>query len=178
MTAPASLATAAVPRGRLFPWLLVALAVAAVDQVTKALVVDRFALYDSVAVTPCLNFVRSHNTGAAFSFLAGQSGWQRWFLIAVGVGAAIFILHLLRRHSHDQPLLPFSLSTILGGAVGNIVDRLRHGYVVDWIDVHAGAAHFPSFNAADSAITLGAVCLILDELRRGRRASLAPRVVP
>lgn len=176
MTTPVVNPASVAPRKRLTVWLLVALAVAVVDQVTKGIVVDRFALYDSVVLTPFLNLVRAHNTGAAFSFLAGEGGWQRWFFIAIGIAASVFIVHLLRKHGDGEPLFAFALSMILGGAVGNVVDRANRGYVVDFIDLHAGGTHFPSFNAADSAITLGAVCLILDEVRRWRRAKLAKQM--
>jgi signal peptidase II len=113
--------------------------------------------------------VRVHNSGAAFSFLADASGWQRWFFTAIGVAATVFIVYLLRAHP-GQRLFCFALACILGGAVGNVIDRLLHGYVVDFLDFHWGGWHFPAFNLADSAITLGAICLILDELLRVRRS--------
>ena len=115
-----------------------------------------------------LDIVRAHNTGAAFSFLAGASGWQRWFFIGLGAAAAIFIVWLPARHG-GQRLFGWALSLILGGAVGNVIDRIWHGYVVDFIQVHWHGAYFPSFNVADSAITVGAGLLILDELLRVRR---------
>jgi signal peptidase II len=110
-----------------------------------------------------------HNTGAAFSFLAGAAGWQRWFFIGLGVAAALFIVWMLRSHA-GQRLFSWALALILGGAIGNVIDRLLHGYVVDFIQVHYANAYFPSFNVADSAITVGAALLIVDELRRVRRA--------
>jgi signal peptidase II len=113
--------------------------------------------------------VRVHNSGAAFSFLASASGWQRWFFTAVGVGAAVFIIYMLRSHP-GQKLFSFALACILGGAIGNVIDRLLHGYVVDFLDFHYAGTHFPAFNIADSAISVGAACLILDELLRVRRA--------
>ena len=152
----------------LLPWLGIALAIIVLDQLTKSLVLGAFRLHDSHVVTPFFNLVRVHNTGAAFSFLAGATGWQRWFFVALGAVAAVFIVWLLRRHG-GQRLFGWALALILGGAVGNVVDRLLHGYVVDFIQVHYGGWYFPSFNLADSAITLGAICLILDELRRVRR---------
>ena len=120
-------------------------------------------------VNAVFDIVRAHNTGAAFSFLAGASGWQRWFFIGLGAAAAIFIVWLLARHG-GQRLFGWALSLILGGAVGNVIDRIWHGYVVDFIQVHWHGAYFPSFNAADSAITVGAGLLILDELLRVRRS--------
>ncbi|MCM2253897.1 MAG: signal peptidase II [Ramlibacter sp.] len=148
-------------------WLGLALAILIADQFTKALIVGSYRLGDSTYITGFFNIVRAHNTGAAFSFLAGASGWQRWFFTALGIAAAIFITWMLRSHP-GQKLFSFSLACILGGAIGNVVDRLLHGYVVDFIQVHWRGWYFPAFNVADGAITLGAACLILDELRRVR----------
>ena len=116
-----------------------------------------------------LRLLHVENTGAAFSFLADAGGWQRWGFTAFGLVAALFIVWQLRQHP-GQRLFAFSLSSILGGAIGNVVDRLQHGYVVDFLDFHLGGRHFPAFNLADSAITVGAVCLIVDELLRMRKA--------
>jgi len=138
------------------------------DQFSKVLIMGYYQLGDGTTITSFLNIVRVHNTGAAFSFLAAASGWQRWFFTAIGVVAALLIVWLLNSHA-GQKLFSFALACILGGAVGNVVDRLLHGYVVDFLDFHWHGAHFPAFNLADSAITLGAACLILDELRRVRR---------
>ena len=115
------------------------------------------------------DIVRAHNTGAAFSFLAGASGWQRWFFIGLGVVAAGFIVYLLNR-SKGQRLFSWSLALILGGAIGNVIDRIWHGYVVDFIQVHWHTSYFPAFNVADSAISVGAALLVLDELRRVLRS--------
>jgi signal peptidase II len=134
------------------------------------MILGYYRLGDSTYVTSFFNVVRAHNTGAAFSFLAAASGWQRWLFTAIGIVAAVFIVYLLRSHA-GQKLFSFSLACILGGAVGNVVDRLVHGYVVDFIQVHWNSTYyFPAFNVADSAITIGAICLILDELRRVRRS--------
>jgi signal peptidase II len=158
------------PRGWM-PWLALALAIFLLDQLTKVMILGYYKLGDSTYVTSFFNVVRAHNTGAAFSFLAAASGWQRWLFTAIGVAAAIFIVILLRSHA-GQKLFSFALACILGGAVGNVVDRLVHGYVVDFIQVHwSNTYYFPAFNVADSAITVGAICLILDELRRVRRSS-------
>jgi signal peptidase II len=153
----------------LLPWLGIAFIVILADQFTKALILGDFQLGESRTVTSFLNIVRVHNTGAAFSFLAGASGWQRWFFVGLGVAATGFIVWLLLRHG-GQRMFSLALALILGGAIGNVIDRLLHGYVVDFIQVHYGGAYFPSFNVADSAITVGAGLLILDELLRVRRS--------
>jgi signal peptidase II len=156
-------------KANLLPWLAIAVVVVVLDQITKTLILQHYQYGDSTYVTSFFNIVRAHNTGAAFSFLAGASGWQRWFFIGLGVVAAIFIVWMLRSHG-GQKMFAWALSLILGGAVGNVVDRMLHGYVVDFIQVHWGATYyFPSFNVADSAITAGAALLILDELLRVRR---------
>jgi signal peptidase II len=152
----------------LLPWLGIAALVIALDQLTKMLIVHEFKLGDSHRITSFFNIVRWHNTGAAFSFLHDAAGWQRWVFVGLGAGAAVFIVWMLRRHG-GQRLFSWALALILGGAVGNVIDRLLHGYVVDFIQVHYGSAFFPSFNVADSAITVGAGLLILDELLRVRR---------
>ena len=155
-------------RASMWPWLALAFIIFLADQFTKTLILGYYQLGDSTYVTSFFNVVRVHNTGAAFSFLAQSSGWQRWFFTAIGVGAAIFIVTLLRAHS-GQKLFAFALACILGGAVGNVVDRMMHGYVVDFLDFHIRGWHFPAFNIADAAITIGAVCLILDEILRVRQ---------
>ena len=152
----------------LAPWLGIATLIVLVDQFTKMLIVGVFQLGDSHTVTSFFNLVRVHNTGAAFSFLAGADGWQRWFFIALGAAAAVFIVWMLRSHG-GQRLFSWALTLILGGAVGNVIDRLLHGYVVDFIQVHGAGYYFPSFNVADSTISVGAALLILDEIRRVRR---------
>ncbi len=150
------------------PWLAWSLIVVMVDQFTKVLILGYYQLGDQTHVASFFNVVRVHNTGAAFSFLANSGGWQRWFFTGIGLVAAGIILWLLRSHS-GQKLFAFALSSILGGAVGNVIDRILYGYVVDFLDFHWRGWHFPAFNVADSAITLGAACLILDELLRVRR---------
>ena len=149
-------------------WLGIALLVLLIDQFTKVLVLGAFQLGDSTPVTSFFNLVRVHNHGAAFSFLAAAGGWQRWFFTGIGVVAALFMLWMLRSHA-GQTLFCLAISLILGGAVGNVIDRLLHGYVVDFLDFFWGRWHFPAFNMADSAITLGAGLLILDEILRVRR---------
>jgi signal peptidase II len=157
-------------------WLGLAFAIFLIDQFTKVLILGYYRLGDSTYITSFFNIVRVHNPGAAFSFLAGAGGWQRWFFTALGLGAAAFIVWMLRNHS-GQKLFAFALSCILGGALGNVIDRLIHGYVVDMLDFHwrflspvFPGGHFPAFNLADAAITLGAICMIGDEILRVRRS--------
>jgi signal peptidase II len=152
----------------LAPWLGIALIVILLDQVTKAVIVRTMQLGDSHTITSFFNIVRWHNTGAAFSFLHAAAGWQRWLFVGLGAAAALFIVWMLMKHG-SQRLFGWALALILGGAIGNVIDRLWHGYVVDFIQVHWRGAAFPSFNVADSAITVGAALLILHELRRVRR---------
>jgi lipoprotein signal peptidase len=139
------------------------------DQFTKVLIVGYYHLGDSTTVTSFFNIVRVHNSGAAFSFLAGASGWQRWFFTVLGFVAAGVIIWMLKSHP-GQKLFSFAMACILGGAVGNVIDRLVHGYVVDFLDFHWRGMHFPAFNVADSAITVGAICLILDEFLRVKKS--------
>ena len=155
--------------GSMLPWLGLALIILIVDQFTKILVTGTLQLGDSTRVTGFFNLVRVHNSGAAFSFLAGASGWQRWFFTAIGVVAAGVIIWMLRAHS-AQRLFSLALSCVLGGAVGNVIDRMVYGHVVDFLQFHHAGWYFPSFNVADSAITIGAGALILDEVRRVRQA--------
>ncbi len=162
--------------GGLLHWLAWALIVLIADQFTKVLILGYYQLGDSTYVTSFLNIVRAHNTGAAFSFLAAASGWQRWLFTGIGMVAVVFIVWMLKSHP-GQKLFSFAMASILGGALGNVIDRVAYGYVVDFIDVHWSwlspvfhGGHFPAFNVADSAITLGAACLILDELLRVKRS--------
>jgi signal peptidase II len=153
----------------LLPWLAIAFAVIVLDQLTKTWIANTFQLGDARMVTPFFDIVRAHNRGAAFSFLNDASGWQRWFFIGLGIVAAGFIVWMLKRHG-GQRIFGWALALILGGALGNVIDRLLHGHVIDFIQVHWKSHYFPSFNVADSAITIGAALLILDELRRVRRS--------
>ena len=164
------------PSTPLLLWLGLALLVVLADQLSKTLIVGQFALGDSLTVTPIFNLVRAHNAGAAFSFLAGASGWQRWFFVGLGAVASVFIIWMLRKYP-GQRLFCAAISLILGGALGNVIDRLVHGHVVDFLQFHWSflapmfpGGYFPSFNIADSAITLGAIGLIADELLRVRNS--------
>jgi len=149
-------------------WIGIAALIVVADQFTKVLVLGSFQYGESLPMTSFFNLVRVHNLGAAFSFLADAGGWQRWFFTGLGTVAALVMVWLLRAHA-GQRLFCSAISFILGGAVGNVIDRLMHGYVVDFLDFYWGRWHFPAFNLADSAITLGAILLILDELLRVRR---------
>ena len=152
-------------------WLLVAAAVVVVDQWTKVLATANLDLYRPVELTAWLNLTLAHNTGAAFSLLSDASGWQRWFFLAVAlVVSAVVVVWLWRTARHEWPQA-LALSLVLGGAIGNVVDRLRLGYVVDFIDVHAAGWHWPAFNVADSAISVGVVVLLLDAFVSGKRHS-------
>ncbi|MDO9135126.1 MAG: signal peptidase II [Hydrogenophaga sp.] len=160
----------------IWPWLGLAALLVAADQVTKLLILANYQLGESTFITSFFNIVRVHNPGAAFSFLADAGGWQRWFFTGVGVAASVFIVWMLRTHPGEK-LFAFALACILGGAIGNVIDRVLYGYVVDWLDFHWGflsglfpGGHFPAFNIADAAITVGAVSLILDEILRWRRS--------
>ena len=150
-------------------WLGVALVIFLLDQLTKIAIVGAFQLGESLPITSFFNLVRVHNAGAAFSFLADAGGWQRWFFTGLGTVAALVLVYLLRMHA-GQTLFCLALSLLLGGAVGNVVDRVLYSHVIDFLDFYYGTWHFPAFNVADSAITMGACLLILDELLRVRRA--------
>jgi len=149
-------------------WLLGALLIVIVDQITKRYFDTHFAYAERMKVLPVFDFTLLYNPGAAFSFLADGRGWQRWLFTVIALGAVGLILHLLRRHPR-QLLFCSSLMAILGGAVGNLIDRMQHGHVVDFLLFHWQGWFFPAFNIADVAITCGAILLILDEILRMRR---------
>ena len=154
---------------RLAPWLGLAALIVLVDQATKLTIERVFDYGDVHPITGFFNLVLTYNRGAAFSFLASASGWQKEFLTAVGVAASLFIVYLLARHG-TQRLFSLALALILGGAVGNVIDRIAYGHVIDFLDFHWRGWHWPAFNVADSAIVCGAGLLILDELLRVRRS--------
>ena len=153
----------------MLPWLGLALLILIADQFTKVLILGYYKLGDATYVTSFFNVVRVHNAGAAFSFLANAGGWQRWFFTGIGIAAALFIVWMLKAHA-GQKLFSFALACILGGAIGNVIDRSLYGYVVDFLDFHYAGWHFPAFNIADSAISMGAACLIMDEILRVRQS--------
>jgi len=157
-------------RGRAAVWLLLSALVVLADQASKSYITSHYGEFEFTPVLPILDITRMHNVGAAFSFLAGASGWQRWLFISLAVVVSIGIVVWLYRMPRSQGLLACGLSLVLGGAIGNVIDRVRLGAVVDFIHFHWDRAYFPAFNVADSAITVGAACLILDALLEPRRA--------
>jgi signal peptidase II len=156
--------TTAENRGRT-AWLLLSFVVVMADQVTKTYISRHFLEFEFIRILPVLDITCMHNVGAAFSFLASASGWQRWVFIGLAVVVSIgIIVWLLRLPRSATPLLAAGLALVLGGAVGNVIDRIRLGYVIDFIHFHWDRAYFPAFNVADSSITVGAACLLLDAL--------------
>jgi signal peptidase II len=157
-------------RGRAAVWLLLSALVVLADQVSKSYITSHYGEFEFTTVLPILDITRMHNVGAAFSFLATASGWQRWLFISLAVIVSIGIVVWLYRMPRSQGLLACGLALVLGGAIGNVIDRVRLGAVVDFIHFHWDRAYFPAFNVADSAITVGAACLILDALLEPKRA--------
>ncbi|MGB5438147.1 MAG: signal peptidase II [Gammaproteobacteria bacterium] len=143
-------------------WLWVSLGVLVLDQYSKVLVDSALALHESIHLLPSLALRKIYNSGAAFSFLSDASGWQRWFFIGMAVLIIIVLTVWLSRLPRNQLRLALALSLVLGGAAGNLVDRVFYGYVIDFIDVYYASWHWPTFNIADSAISIGAVLLLLD----------------
>ncbi len=149
-------------------WLWLSALVIVADQITKQLVVNHLDLFDRVEIFSTLNLTLMHNTGAAFSMFSDMTPW---FFVALAVAVSIGILIWLRRHPHDERLVAAALSLILGGALGNAIDRAARGFVIDFVDFHIQGWHYPSFNVADSAIVLGAILMGLDMLRPRRGPS-------
>ncbi len=156
---------------RIASWLLIAALVIVADQLTKWIVEANLPYGASIYVLPVLDLVHVRNTGAAFSFLAGAAGWQRELFIGIALAASAWILWMLYRAGRGQTLFCLALSLILGGALGNVIDRFRLGAVVDFLHFHWGQYYWPAFNVADSAISCGAVLLIVDAFRQGGRRS-------
>ena len=151
-------------------WLSLSAVVVVLDQLTKAYITRHFGEFEFRTVLPVLDITRMHNVGAAFSFLATASGWQRWLFIALAMGvSAGIVMWLVRLPKGTRALLAAGLALVLGGALGNVIDRIRLGYVVDFIHFHWDQAYFPAFNVADSAITVGAAFLLLDALFDSKR---------
>ena len=157
-------------RGRAASWLLLSALVVLADQVSKAYITRHFMEFEFTRILAVLDVTCMHNVGAAFSFLASASGWQRWLFIGLaGVVSIGIIVWLVRLPRGTHALLAAGLALVLGGALGNVIDRIRLGYVIDFIHFHWDRAYFPAFNVADSAITVGAACLLLDALFESKR---------
>lgn len=155
-------------------WLWLSVLVILLDQVTKALVVSAIKMKTSVALLPILEIVYLENEGAAFSILHDASGWQRWFFITLALVVSVVLMVWLRRiRTPEQTILAVGLSLILGGALGNVIDRVWHGYVIDFIYFHWRTWDFPAFNIADTAISLGAACLLIDAFRESGKTGKA-----
>ena len=158
-------------RSRAIVWLLLSAFVVLADQLTKSYITQHYGEFEFTTVLPILDITRMHNVGAAFSFLASASGWQRWLFISLAVGVSLGItVWLWRMPRGEHGLLAAGLALVLGGAIGNVIDRIRLGHVIDFIHFHWDRAYFPAFNVADSAITVGAACLLLDALLEPRRS--------
>jgi signal peptidase II len=151
--------------GKLLPWLGIATIVLLLDQLSKITITKMMTFEQVIYVASNFNLRFTFNPGAAWGFLANQSGWQRHFFTVLGIGAAVFIIVMLKKNS-GQRLFCWAMSLILGGAIGNVIDRIVYGKVVDFLDVHAFGWHWPTFNIADAAICIGAGLFILDEFRR------------
>jgi signal peptidase II len=158
-------------RGQAAIWLLLSFLIVLADQVSKSWITSHYGEFEFTTVLPILDITRMHNVGAAFSFLAGASGWQRWLFIGLALVVSIGIIVWLYRMPRSHRLLAAGLSLVLGGAIGNVIDRIRLGAVVDFIHFHWDRAYFPAFNIAESAITVGAACLLLDALLEPKRTS-------
>jgi len=151
-------------------WLILSILVVVIDQISKSYIAAHFGEFEFIRVISVLDITRMHNVGAAFSFLASASGWQRWVFIGLAVTVSIgIIVWLARLPRNTHKLLACGLALVLGGAVGNVIDRIRLGFVIDFIHFHWDRAYFPAFNVADSAITVGAAFLLLDALMEGKR---------
>lgn len=151
-------------------WLLLAAGIIAADQASKAWILASLRLYEQVVLASFFNIVLVFNSGAAFSFLADAGGWQKWFFLVLAGGVVAWLLSLLRQHASER-LLPAALSMIIGGALGNAIDRLRFDAVVDFLDFHLGGYHFPAFNIADSAITVGVALMLLQQFLQPKEST-------
>lgn len=158
---------------KLARWLALAALVLLLDQASKAWVLASFRLMESQVVTSFFNLVLVYNSGAAFSFLAGAGGWQKWFFVVLALAISLWLVSLLRSHAQER-LLPTSLALILGGAIGNVIDRLRFDAVVDFLDFHLAGYHWPAFNVADSAITVGVALMLWHQFRYGKETEKSP----
>ncbi len=149
---------------KILKWLIISVVVIVLDQLTKHSASQELVLYHAIPVFPGFNLTLMHNTGAAFSFLSQAGGWQRWFFITLAIVISIAILIWMHSVPANKRWLPAALAFVLGGAIGNLIDRINHGYVVDFIEVYYKNYYWPAFNIADSAITIGAIMLIIDAI--------------
>ncbi|MBV5331629.1 lipoprotein signal peptidase, partial [bacterium] len=154
--------------GSLTPWLGIAAIIILIDQISKITITRTFQLGEEKVITSFFNLVLAYNKGAAFSFLSNSGGWQRYFFTAIGIGAATYIILLLKKHG-GQRMFAWSMSLILGGAIGNVIDRLLYGHVVDFLDFHWRGAHFPAFNIADASICCGVFLFIATQWHHDRK---------
>ena len=153
---------------RLLAWLALSGLIVVLDQASKAWIAALFQVNESIAVAPFFDLVRVYNLGAAFSFLASASGWQRWFFVVLALAVSAWLAYLIRQHAREQ-LLPAALALVLGGAIGNVIDRLLQGAVLDFLHFHYLGHYFPAFNVADSAISVGVALMLWHSLREARR---------
>ncbi|PSB91828.1 signal peptidase II [Candidatus Pandoraea novymonadis] len=166
--APRSAESLDTDRISLGSWLSIAIAVILLDQITKITALKTLQYGEFCPVTAFFNLVLVYNEGAAFNFLANAGGWQRWFLILLGISAGVFIVSILKHHN-SQRIFSLSLVLILGGTLGNVIDRIVYGHVVDFLDFHLAEWHWPAFNVSDMCIVVGVILLILDEVCRAKR---------
>lgn len=155
-------------------WLWLSGVIIVLDQITKYVASASLNMYEPVPVLPMFNLTLMHNPGAAFSFLSDAGGWQRWFFTVISMGVSTFLVFWLKRLNQGEKLQAIALVLIIGGAIGNLVDRLLLGYVVDFIQVYYEQWYFPAFNIADSAITIGAILIIYDTFKNGRTEQEKP----
>jgi len=156
------------PKFAMLKWLGLSFLAVLLDQLSKLLIADNMQLYQSINIMPYVNLTYVHNTGAAFSFLSEAGGWQRWFFAALAIIIGAVIAVWLSRLKAHETLMAVSLSLVLGGAIGNLIDRLAYGYVIDFLDVYVQTWHWPAFNVADSAISLGVVLMLLESFAVGK----------
>ncbi|VAW98067.1 Lipoprotein signal peptidase [hydrothermal vent metagenome] len=153
-----------VRREALRNWMIIAAVIVIADQITKYIATVKLEMYESIAVMPMFNFTLMHNEGAAFSFLSDAGGWQRWFFTIISFVVSIVLIVWIKKLKPEEKCEALAFSFILGGAVGNLIDRVYWGYVIDFIDIYYNKSHWPAFNIADSAITIGVVILIVDTI--------------
>ncbi len=159
------------PKFPMLKWLGLSLLAVLLDQITKLWVAHDMQLFQSIEILPYVRLTYVHNTGAAFSFLSEAGGWQRWFFAALALVIGSVIAVWLTRLKAHETLMAVSLSLVLGGAIGNLIDRLAYGYVIDFLDIYVQSWHWPAFNVADSAITLGVVLMLLESFGIGKAKS-------